>query len=162
MEHAVCRKCAPIPHIWEQAKVEQKQEETKELVISSSENSRAFLTTNFTEVLPNYGQVILVGCFLDLPYQVKNEHIFTPTDNRGVTVKAGSPMIMYQRAILEKDVEKDHDLLVVHRYINYRPDERHYGYGEGEGEYGYGEGEGEYSEDDYGEHYEGNENEQDD
>ena len=69
---------------------------------------------------------------------------------------------MYQRAILEKDVEKDHDLLVVHRYISYRPDDRHYGYGEGEGEGEYGWGEGEYSEDDYGEHYEGNEDEQDD
>ena len=91
-----------------------------------------------------------MGCFLDLPYQVTNEHIFTPDDNRGVTVKSGSNMIIYQRAILEKEVVKDIDLLVVHRYTDYKGE--HYG----GGGYGYGYGEGEYDgEDDYGEHYEG-------
>ena len=86
-----------------------------------------------------------MGCFLDLPYEVTNEHIFTPDSNRGVSVRAGSNMIMYQRAILEKEVVKDDDLLVVHRYRHYKSGDEYQGdmseYGYGEGEYGYGEGE---------------------
>ena len=58
---------------------------------------------------------------------------------------------MYKRAMLEKEVEKDNDLLVVHRYTNFKSEDGHYGYGEGEGEYGYGEGECEEDSDEYGE-----------
>lgn len=65
---------------------------------------------------------------MDLPFRCSNEHIFTPDDSKGVTVEAGSNMIIFQRAIQQKDLQQNADLLVVHRYTKFlgQPDDQYY------------------------------------
>ena len=49
MEYAVCRRCAPCEHIWEQFKVKSQKKVVKVAVTQKSADSKQFLTTNFIE-----------------------------------------------------------------------------------------------------------------
>ena len=61
-----------------------------------------FLTSSFVECADGadcHLQAFFVGCFLDLPYRPTGEHIYQPDEQRGVTIKAGSNLILYKKEI---------------------------------------------------------------
>ena len=57
-----------------------------------------------------------MNCFLDLPFKPTGEHLYQPDEQRGVTIKAGSNLILYKKEIQEAEINLQSDLLVIHRY----------------------------------------------
>ena len=115
----VCRKCVPCaPHTWKQnvqpnKNVEASQIKAKDPYLG---NRGPFLTPTFVDCASSPLEAFLVGCFLDIPYKAIGEHIYLPDEQRGVTIKAGSNLILYKKEIQETDIALKNDLLVIHRY----------------------------------------------
>ena len=116
-KYDVCRQCAPCaPHTWLPSNQVKKPVKSTNQSTEPVGERGPFLTSAFVDCADSPIEAFFVGCFLDLPYKVKGEHIYSPDEQRGVTIKAGSNLILYKKEIQETDIALRNDLLVIHRY----------------------------------------------
>ena len=115
----MCRTCVPCAeHTWKQVLKQNKSDQNqteKQPAIPVGERG-PFLSSFYTECTDSPIEAFLVGCFLDIPFKAKGEHEYQPDEQRGVTIKAGSNLILYKKEIQETDIAVKADLLVIHRY----------------------------------------------
>jgi hypothetical protein len=78
--------------------------------------TKEFLSTNFTEC-KNPIDSFFASCLLALPFKVTDsKHLRIPDESRGLTITAGSNLVLFKKEIKNVEISLEEDFMVTHRY----------------------------------------------